>query len=70
MLHKLLHAVAKGELARDDLAIYYFEPPEEGVAKVNCLEIDERGGVKGGLPGFYDQSLTELSDYLDALKKT
>ena len=69
-MHKLLHAVAKGELARDDLAIYYFEAPEEGVAKAKPLEIDERGGVQGGLPGFYDQSLTELSDYLDALKKS
>ena len=55
--------------ARDDLAIYYFEN-KEGTAKVSPLKVDERGGVEGGLPGFYDQSLTELSDYLDALKKT
>jgi hypothetical protein len=33
------------------------------------LEVDEQGGVKGGLPGFFDQSLDELTEYLEALKK-
>lgn len=68
VLHKLLHSVAKGELAEEDLAIYYFEP-EQGAAKVRRLEVDNHGGVKGGLPGFFDQSLAELGEYLDALKK-
>ncbi len=67
VLHRILHAVAKKELSLDDLAIYYFES-QDGKAVASLLEIDERGGVKGGLPGFFDQNLDELSEYLDALK--
>ncbi|MCH8267748.1 MAG: AAA family ATPase [Acidobacteria bacterium] len=69
ILHSLLHAVAKGDLEKSQLAIYYFEN-DKGTAKVRPLKIDERGGVEGGLPGFFEHSLTELSEYLDVLKKT
>jgi predicted ATPase len=68
VLHVLLHAVAKGELATDNLAVCYFKN-ENGKAQVTKLKIDERGGVEGGLPDFFDQSLGELSEYLDALRK-
>jgi predicted ATPase len=68
VLHAFLHAVASGELEKDSLAIYYFEN-DNGVAKVRRLEIDEKGRVAGGLPGFFDQSLDELTEYLDALRK-
>ena len=68
VLHRLLHAVASGELKRDDLAIHYFEN-QDGVAKVQRLQVNDLGQVEGGLPGFFDQSLAELSEYLAALKK-
>ncbi|HMD95889.1 MAG TPA: DUF3696 domain-containing protein [Terriglobia bacterium] len=68
VLHKLLHAVAKADLPKEDLAIYYFEN-QQGTAKVTKLEVNDQGQVSDGLPGFYDQSLAELSEYLDALKK-
>lgn len=68
VLHRLLHAVATGELAHDDLAIYYFEN-KQGRAEARKLNIDEKGGVEGGLPGFFDQSLDELTEYLEALKQ-
>ena len=68
VLHALLHAVATGDLAKSDLAIYYFENVS-GEAKVRRLDIDEKGGVEGGLPGFFDQALDEITEYLDALKK-
>ncbi|MGH9432245.1 MAG: AAA family ATPase [Terriglobia bacterium] len=68
VLHKLLHAVARGDLEKEELAIYYFKSPENGTAEVQRLAVDDKGGVEGGLPGFYDQSLDELSEYLDALK--
>ncbi len=68
VLHRLLYAVAKGELANDDLTIYYFEN-KQGKAEARKLIIDEKGGVEGGLPGFFDQSLDELSEYLQALKE-
>lgn len=67
VLHALLNAVATGAIAQSDLAIYYFEN-KEGRAVCTRLNIDERGGVEGGLPGFFDQSLDELSEYLAALK--
>ncbi len=68
VLHRLLHAVAKGELAREELTIYYFEN-KQGRAEARRLRIDEQGGVEGGLPGFFDQSLDELTEYLEALKQ-
>lgn len=68
VLHVILNAVGKREWERNQVAIYSFEN-QNGVAKVNRLELDEQGGVKGGLPGFFDQSLDELSEYLETLKK-
>jgi predicted ATPase len=55
-------------LNKNELAIYYFKSPEKDVANVQQLAVDDKGGVEGGLPGFYDQSLDELSEYLDALR--
>ncbi len=55
VLHKLLHAVAKGDLTRNDLTVYYFENPD-GVPKARSLEINDQGQVEGGLPGFFEQS--------------
>jgi energy-coupling factor transporter ATP-binding protein EcfA2 len=68
ILNALLHAVAKGDLSKQDLAMYYFEP-REGTVDVRRLEVDEYGGVEGGLPGFFDHSLSELSEYLETLQK-
>jgi len=68
VLHRFLNAVGKGELSPEELAIYYFEN-EKGLAKVRRLQVNQRGQVDGGLPGFFDQSLTELTEYLDALRK-
>ena len=68
ILNALLHSVAKGDLGRDDLAIYSFES-QNGVSNVRRLVVDEYGRVEGGLPGFFDQSLTELTEYLETLKK-
>lgn len=68
MLNALLHSVAKGDLDKKELAIYYFEP-HNGVADVRRLVVDDYGRVEGGLPGFFDQSMTELTEYLETLKK-
>lgn len=67
VLHALLNAVAKQEISASDLAIYYFEN-QHGTAKATRLQIDETGAIPGGLPGFFDQSLGELTEYLGALK--
>jgi hypothetical protein len=68
VLHVILNAVGKGEWAKDDVALHYFENVE-GKAQVKRLGINEHGQVEGGLPGFFDQSLAELTEYLDALGK-
>lgn len=68
ILNSILHAVAKGELSKESLAIYYFESQGEK-AEVRRLVVDDYGRVEGGLPGFFDQSLTELTEYLETLKK-
>jgi hypothetical protein len=65
ILYAFLNAVSKGELNPQDLAIYYFESVD-GFAKVRLLEIDQKGRVKGGLPGFFEQGLQELVDALEA----
>jgi predicted ATPase len=69
ILNALLHAVAKGDVKREDLSMYYFEP-KEGTVDVRRLEVDKYGRVEGGLPGFFDHSLHELSEYLEALKRS
>lgn len=68
MLHTILRSVAKGTLKKEDLALHYFEAAG-GSAKVRLLDVDDLGRVQGGLPGFFDHSLGELSDYLDVLQK-
>lgn len=68
MLHTILHSVAKGDLRKEDFAIHYFYRSEGGV-NVRRLSIDDLGRVEGGLPGFFDHSLGELSDYLETLQK-
>ena len=68
MLNALLHAVAKNELRKEDFAIYYFES-QDRTARVRRLIVDDYGRVEGGLPGFFDQSLTELTQYLETLKR-
>ncbi|MGH9816687.1 MAG: DUF3696 domain-containing protein [Candidatus Acidiferrales bacterium] len=52
---------------KDHLAIYYFER-KNGVAETRRLEVDKKGRVPGGLPGFFEHSIAELAEYLDALK--
>ncbi len=69
VLHALLHAVAKGTLQKSDLAIFYFKNVN-GEAQVRRLEVNEQGQVAGGLPDFFDQSLKELTEYLEALEKS
>jgi len=69
VLHEVLNAIGRGEWTKDDVALHYFENVE-GTAQVKRLGINEHGQVDGGLPGFFEQSLRELTEFLDALKKT
>ncbi len=68
ILHSVLYAVAKGDLSPSDIAIYYFDK-KNGIIESRKLEVSAKGQIEGGLPGFFEQSLDELSEYLEALKK-
>jgi predicted ATPase len=68
VLHTMLQAVAKGELSTNDLAIYYFQKSNE-IAKCRQLEVSDKGQIPGGLPEFYEHSLFEFSEFLEAQKK-
>jgi hypothetical protein len=68
VLHEILNGIGRGEWAKDNVALHYFENVE-GKAQVKRLGINEHGQVDGGLPGFFDQSLAELTEYLHALGK-
>lgn len=66
ILFGFLNALAKKEISSDELVIYYFKN-EKGVAEITKLDIDEYGRVSGGLPGFFEQNLQNVIEYLDAL---
>lgn len=68
VLHTVLQAVAKGELSTNDLAIYYFQKRDE-IAECRQLEVSNKGQVPGGLPEFFEHSLFELSEFLEAQEK-
>lgn len=67
VLHAILHAIATNTLGLEDVSIYYFEN-QNGKCVSKRLQLTETGSVDGGLPGFFDQSLGELTEYLEALK--
>jgi len=66
ILSKLLTLVAKGEFPKEKLAIYYFER-KDGETTARALKIDDLGRIEGGLPGFFEAGVEELTEYLEAL---
>lgn len=66
ILFGFLNALARKEISLDEIAIYYFKN-EKGVAEITKLNIDEYGRVSGGLPGFFEQNIRNVVEYLDAL---
>ncbi|MEW6620863.1 MAG: DUF3696 domain-containing protein [bacterium] len=67
ILHAFIHSIAKKDISNNELAVYYFEN-KEGRAEVRNIEVDKLGRVKGGFPGFFDQSLNELTEFLEAIR--
>ncbi len=66
ILFEFLNALARKEISLDDIVIYYFKN-EKGISEITKLNIDEYGRVEGGLPGFFEQNIRNVIDYLDAL---
>jgi predicted ATPase len=67
ILFGFLNALAKKEISSDELVIYYFKN-ENGVAEITKLNIDEYGRVLGGLPGFFEQNIRSVIEYLEAVE--
>jgi energy-coupling factor transporter ATP-binding protein EcfA2 len=68
VLLALLTGLAEGSINRDDFIVYYLE--RDGLsAKARKLEINEKGQVKGGLPGFFEADWETTEAYLRALAK-
>lgn len=67
ILFGFLNALARKEISPDEIVIYYFKN-ENGVAEIAKLEIDEYGRVLGGLPGFFEQNIRNVIEYLEAVE--
>ena len=67
IVSRLLVLVTKGVLSLDDIAVYAFDKDEQGTASAAKCEIDENGQVTGGIPGFFEESVTDMSDVVAAL---
>lgn len=68
ILLALLTGLAEGSIKQDDFAVYYLE--RDGLrAKAKKLEINEKGQVEGGLPGFFETDWETTETYLRALAK-
>jgi len=68
ILHRLLIEIGKGNLKREDLAIYHFKLSDRGVTSVERLMPDEKGRLDKGIPDFLEKDLEEFKDFLEALK--
>ena len=69
IVSRLLVLVAKGVLRREDVAVYAFDKDESGAATAEKREIDEMGRVSGGIPGFFEESVEDMSEIMAALKE-
>ncbi len=66
LLSQVQVRIAQGDLKRDDVAIYYFEPTASG-ARVIPIEINELGQFGNWPPGFFDQGLKLADAHLHAM---
>ena len=69
LIRKLQVLIAKGELAREKVGVWYFKKVN-GITKVEKMEIDENGLFKNDWPdGFFDDSTDLTMELFEALRK-
>jgi predicted ATPase len=68
ILFRLLTLVAQGVLEPTELVVNYFRK-KKTFTDVKELNVDKQGGLKGGLPGFFEEGIKEFKDYIDAVSK-
>ena len=67
ILFRFLTALAKKEITKEEIALYYFENRDD-TAEICRVDIDEYGRVSGGLPGFFEHNIENMLDYLTSLE--
>jgi predicted ATPase len=68
MLTGFLNIVAENRLASDELRVYFFTKARNE-ARVTSLKVDDRGGVEGGLRGFFEVDMENYERHLKALSR-
>ena len=63
MVYPYLSAINRGDLQQGDVVIDHFTAGHKG-SSVTSLEIDRRGRLPGGLPGFFESDVAQLTEYL------
>jgi predicted ATPase len=66
LLSQVQVRIAQGDLKREDVAIYYFEPTPTGT-HVMPIEINQLGQFVNWPPGFFDQGLKLADAHLQAI---
>jgi len=64
MLYPFLAAVSDKKIKPNEVSICYFDQNENGSPRVERLEINEHGQLKGGLKGFWDADIEAFSEFL------
>lgn len=68
VVSRILLLVAKKKLTSEDVAIWSFQKKND-VCSASRMEIDAQGRVLGGLPGFFEEDVDDLSGYIAALQQ-
>jgi energy-coupling factor transporter ATP-binding protein EcfA2 len=68
LLYRFLIEIAKGNLRREDFALYHFSLSEDGVTRCERLVPDEKGRLNKGIPDFFETELSEFRDLLETLR--
>lgn len=68
IIRKIQVMIAKGELSKDDVAVYYFDK-KDGETKVKEMKIDDMGQFEDEWPdGFFDDSANLMIEMMEAIK--
>ena len=61
LLNRLRLLIVKGEIAAEDIAIYYFENTNKGTDK-HAIEFTKDGQIKNAPKGFFDTYMMDVMD--------
>jgi len=64
LLFGILKHVSGKKIDPNEVMIYYVQKSKAGETVLQALEIDQHGRVKGGLPGFFEEEVKEISEML------